>query len=99
MSPLKRTEKGETMIDSNSVDHVSDSRARGDDPARSSMRVSVKDAARLMGVSEQFIRIGMQRDRLPIGRAVKLSTKWTYYISPALLEQFVVGLKKAVSGN
>ena len=53
------------------------------------MRVSVKEAARIMGVSEQFIRIGMQRGKLPIGEAIQLSeTRWTYYISPTLLEKY-----------
>lgn len=55
-------------------------------------RITVKDAARMMGVSEQFIRIGMQRGNLPIGQAVKMSSVWTYYISPKLFEQFV-GIK------
>ena len=51
-------------------------------------RIKVFEAARLMGVSEQFIRIGMQRGRLPIGECVKMSSVWTYYISPKLLEEF-----------
>ncbi len=63
-----------------------------------SERVKVSEAARVMGVSEQFIRIGMQRGTLPIGQAVKMSSKWTYYISPKLLEQFT-GTKNAASGN
>lgn len=52
-------------------------------------RVKVKDAASAMGVSEQFVRIGMQRGNLPIGSCVKLSGKWTYHISPYLLEQYL----------
>lgn len=53
-----------------------------------SQRVKVADAAKLMGVSEQFIRIGLQRQILPIGHAVKLR-QWVYYISKPLLEQYV----------
>lgn len=52
------------------------------------MRITVKDAARLMGVSPQFVRIGMQRGLLPIGTAVKLSSVWTYYISEAKLKEY-----------
>lgn len=37
-----------------------------------------------MGKSEQFVRIGLQTGKLPFGSAVKLSSKWTYYISPKL---------------
>ena len=56
-------------------------------------RITVKEAAQTMGVSEQFIRIGMQRGKLPIGQAVKMSSVWTYYISPKLFYEFV-GIKK-----
>lgn len=55
-------------------------------------RIRVDEAARLMGVSAQFVRIGMQRGTLPIGQAVKMSSHWTYYISPLLFEQFT-GIK------
>lgn len=50
--------------------------------------MTVADAAKVMGVSQQFIRIGMQRGLLPIGAAVKLRSRWAYYISPELLERF-----------
>lgn len=38
--------------------------------------------AHLMGVSEQFVRVALQNGVLPFGYAVKMSTQWTYYISP-----------------
>jgi hypothetical protein len=44
--------------------------------------VPIKEAAKYMGKSQQFIRIGLQRKNLPFGVAEKLSTKYTYYISP-----------------
>lgn len=48
------------------------------------MKLTVKQAAKLMGVSEQYIRIGLQRKELDIGVAVKTSlNQWTYGISPA----------------
>ena len=37
-----------------------------------------------MGKSEQFVRVGLQSGKLTFGSAVKLSSKWTYYISPKL---------------
>jgi hypothetical protein len=52
-------------------------------------RVKVSEAAALMGVSEQFVRVGLQRGLLPIGTAVKLSSKWTYYISRKLLSEYI----------
>ena len=40
-------------------------------------------AGELMGKSPQFIRIGLQRNLLPFGQAVKLNARqYTYYISP-----------------
>lgn len=48
-------------------------------------RVTPDQAANIMGCSAQFIRIGLQRGLLDIGNAVKMSTKWTYNISPAKL--------------
>lgn len=50
-------------------------------------RITIDQAARLMGCSPQFVRIGLQRRLLDIGDAVKMSTKWTYNISPAKLAQ------------
>ncbi|HLS53930.1 MAG TPA: hypothetical protein VK031_08150 [Tissierellaceae bacterium] len=51
--------------------------------------ISVKEAAEILGVSEQFIRIGLQRGKLPIGTAVKMSSRWTYHISPKLLKEYI----------
>lgn len=51
--------------------------------------ISVKEAAEIMGKSQQFIRIGMQRGLLPIGTAIKMSSQWTYHISPKLFYEYV----------
>ena len=50
--------------------------------------LSPEQAAKLMGKGVQFVRIGLQRNILPIGRAVKNGSKWNYYISPKLFEEF-----------
>lgn len=55
------------------------------------LNVSVAEAARILGKSEQFVRIGLQRNILPIGTAVKMSSRWTYHISPKLLQEYVGG--------
>lgn len=57
------------------------------------MRMTVKEAATQMGVSEQFVRIGLQRGLLPFGNAVKMSSKWTYWISREQFEKWVSGEK------
>lgn len=45
------------------------------------MRMSVADAAAIMGVSRAYIRIGLQRGALPFGTAIKMSGRYTYHIS------------------
>lgn len=50
-------------------------------------RLSVCDCAKLMNVSEQFVRIGLQKGVFPWGYAVKLSTQWTYFISSQKFEE------------
>lgn len=51
--------------------------------------IKVAEAARLLGKSEQYIRIGLQRNILPFGSAVKMSSRWSYHISPKLLAEYV----------
>ncbi|MEA4846697.1 MAG: hypothetical protein VB106_05615, partial [Clostridiaceae bacterium] len=51
--------------------------------------ISVKEAAQIMGVSQQFVRIGMQEKLLTIGTAVQMSSIWTYHISPKLFYEYV----------
>ena len=50
-------------------------------------KITPDQAAMVMGCSSQFIRIGLQRGLLNIGDAVKMSSKWTYNISPAKLAE------------
>lgn len=52
-------------------------------------KLSVAEAASIMGVSQQFVRIGLQRGSLPFGTAVKLSSIWTYYISPNKFYEYI----------
>lgn len=54
-------------------------------------RISVADAAKLMGVSQQFVRIGLQRGILPFGYAVKMSDRYTYHISFSKLKAYING--------
>ena len=44
--------------------------------------MTVQEAARLMGKSQSFIRIGLQRNILPFGYAVKTGKdRYSYFIS------------------
>lgn len=50
-------------------------------------RLTVDEAARLLGASPQFIRIGLQQGRFPWGYAVKTSSHYTYFIIPQKFEE------------
>lgn len=51
--------------------------------------LSIKEVAEIMGKSQQFVRIGLQRGILPFGKAVKMSSIWTYYIAPKQFYDYV----------
>ena len=52
--------------------------------------ITVKEAALLMSVGPQFVRVGIQQGILPFGTAVKISgDRYTYYISPNKLAEYV----------
>lgn len=51
-------------------------------------RILTAEAAAILNVSPQFVRIAMQREKLPIGTAVKMSSIWTYHISEKLLSEY-----------
>lgn len=54
-----------------------------------SNNVSVEEAAKLLGKSKQFVRVALQKGIVPFGFAVKMSSKYTYYISPKKLAEYV----------
>ena len=44
--------------------------------------VTVAEASKLMGVSRQFVRVGLQKGIFPFGYAVQVSAdRFTYFIS------------------
>lgn len=63
-------------------------------------RISVARAAEIMGVSPQFIRVGLQQGLLPFGTAVSISGgKYTYYISPELFSQYTGASVESLKGS
>lgn len=52
-------------------------------------KLTIKEAAALMGVTPQFLRIGLQQGRFPFGTAVKMK-RWTYYINSAKFHEYLV---------
>lgn len=43
-------------------------------------KITVNEAASIMGVTPQFLRLGLQQSRFPFGAAVKMK-RWSYYIN------------------
>ncbi len=62
-------------------------------------KITIKEAAAIMGKCEQFLRVGLQRGLLPFGTAVKMSNQWTYYISPKLFYEYVGTPERAQGGE
>lgn len=63
------------------------------------MNLKVNEAAKLMGKSPQFVRIGLQRNLLPFGTAVRRNKKYDYYISKKKFEEYT-GIKvKEIKGG
>lgn len=52
-------------------------------------KISIKKAAEIMGKSQQFVRVALQQGLLPFGTAVKMSSMWTYYISPKKFFEYI----------
>lgn len=53
-------------------------------------KMTVSEAAKLLGKSEQFIRVSLQVGRCPFGFAVQMeSGKWCYHISPKKFFEYV----------
>lgn len=61
-------------------------------PMKRTNRLTVHQVAEQMEVSEQFIRIGLQKGVFPFGYAVKMSDQWTYFISRQKFEEYT-GIK------
>lgn len=51
--------------------------------------IPISVVADLLGKTQQYVRIGLQQQRLPIGSAVKMSSEWTYHISYELLKNYI----------
>lgn len=53
------------------------------------VKLSITQAAKLMGASPQFIRLGLQRKELPFGYAMKMNgNRYVYHISPKKFSEY-----------
>ena len=52
-------------------------------------KLSIKEVAKEMNKSEQFVRVGLQNGVFPFGTAVKLSNRYSYHISPQKFYEYM----------
>ncbi len=51
--------------------------------------LTIAEASKLMGVSQQFVRIGLQKGILPFGYAIQISkSRYTYFISREKFKEY-----------
>lgn len=55
------------------------------------MTLSIEQAAKRMGVSPMFLRLGMREGEFPFGAAVKFEKQWRYYINRIRFEKWLAG--------
>jgi len=59
-------------------------------PIISNQKISIEEAARRLGKSQQFIRIALQNGSAPFGFATKgAGSTYDYHISPKLLKEYI----------
>ena len=52
-------------------------------------KMTVEEAAKRLGKSEQFVRVSLQRGKAPFGFAVQMNSgKWCYHISPKRFAEY-----------
>lgn len=51
--------------------------------------ISVEKCAKLLGKSEQFVRVALQTGTAPFGFATKNKTVYSYHISPKKLSEYI----------
>ena len=52
-------------------------------------RMSVEQAAAIMGVSPMFLRMGLRQDKFPFGASVKMRKQWAYYINEQKFKEYM----------
>lgn len=52
------------------------------------MKITVVEAAKILDASPEYIRYALRQGMIPIGSAAKMSSRWTYHISPKLLAEY-----------
>jgi hypothetical protein len=54
-------------------------------------KVKVTDAAKIMGVTPMFVRMGLRQRRFPFGTAVYMGKRFAYYINTVKFINYIKG--------
>lgn len=52
-------------------------------------KITITQVSKMLNCSPQSIRLGLQRNELPFGSAIKTSSKYTYIIYEKKLKEFM----------
>ena len=61
-------------------------------------KLTVVEAAAIMDVDPQFLRVALQQGRFPFGAAVKMR-RWVYYINTKRFYDYLAGLENGEESN
>ena len=53
------------------------------------MKLTISNVAKQLNISQQSLRLGLQRGDLPFGHAIKTSGKYTYVLYEKKLKEFI----------
>lgn len=59
------------------------------DTGTQAIKITTETASKLLGLTKQFIRVGLQQSRLPFGSAVRMKSTFRYDIRPHMLASYM----------
>ena len=63
-------------------------------PHNRTERMPVVEAAKMLGMNPQLLRLGLQQERFPFGTAIQTSKRrWSYYINRQKFFEYLNGNK------
>ncbi len=71
------------------VDSLNGEVPEGDHSEMDTKNISVSECAKILGKSEQFVRVALQTGVAPFGFAVKNKSTFSYHISPKKLAEYI----------
>lgn len=54
-------------------------------------KLTIQQAAKIMGVTPRFLHLGLQHNKFPFGAAVKMDKRWSYYINAERFQKYIEG--------